>query len=50
VQLMVNPAAFDRQAMFEACIQLLAPVFKQAAEPVGEPLIPNPNNSGTARA
>ncbi len=50
VLLMVDPAAFDRQAMYEACIQLFALVFKQAAEPVGEPLIPNPNNSGTARA
>jgi AcrR family transcriptional regulator len=50
VLLMVDPAAFDRHAMYETCIQLFAPVFKQAAEPVGEPLIPNPNNSGTARA
>jgi AcrR family transcriptional regulator len=50
VQLMVDPVAFDRQAMFEACIQLFAPVFKQAAEPVGEPLISDPNTSGTARA
>jgi AcrR family transcriptional regulator len=36
VLLMVDPAAFDRAAMYETCIQLFAPVFKQAAEPVGE--------------
>jgi AcrR family transcriptional regulator len=29
VQLMVDPEAFDRQAMFEACARLFAPVFKQ---------------------
>lgn len=50
VQLMVNPTAFDRNAMYEACIQLFAPVFKQAAEPAVEPLITTPDNSGTERA
>jgi len=29
IQLMIDPEAFDRAEMFEACSQLLAPVFKQ---------------------
>lgn len=29
IQLMIDPDAFDRAAMFEACNQLLSPVFKQ---------------------
>lgn len=29
VQLMIDPAAFDRAAMLDACTRLLAPVFKQ---------------------
>ena len=28
VQLMVDPDAFDRPAMFDACVRLLAPVFE----------------------
>ena len=32
VQLMVDSSAFDRQAMFDACIQLFAPLFGQASE------------------
>jgi AcrR family transcriptional regulator len=32
VQLMVDPEAFDRQAMFDACIRLFAPVFRQPTE------------------
>ena len=27
VQLMIDPHAFDRQAMFAACVQLFAPLF-----------------------
>lgn len=30
IQLMIDPEAFDRTEMFEACTQLLAPVFKQS--------------------
>jgi AcrR family transcriptional regulator len=30
VQLMMDPDAFDRQEMFAACVQLLAPLFGQA--------------------
>ena len=33
VQLMVDPEAFDRPAMFEACVRLLAPLFGPAASP-----------------
>lgn len=29
VQLMVDPEAFDRQAMFDTCVRLFAPVFRQ---------------------
>jgi AcrR family transcriptional regulator len=50
VQLMVDPKAFDREAMFAACIQLFAPVFKGAAEAADDSIIPNPDDSGTARA
>ncbi|MBA4186709.1 MAG: hypothetical protein C0467_01700 [Planctomycetaceae bacterium] len=31
IQLMIDPDAFDRGEMFEACNQLLAPVFKQGS-------------------
>ncbi|MFO0824940.1 MAG: TetR/AcrR family transcriptional regulator [Gemmataceae bacterium] len=31
IQLMIDPEAFDRAAMFEACNQLLAPVFKKGS-------------------
>jgi hypothetical protein len=34
VQLLVDPEAFDRQAMYDACVQLFAPVFQQG---IGEP-------------
>jgi AcrR family transcriptional regulator len=50
VQLMVDPQAFDRNEMYEACIQLFAPVFKRDAEQVSEPLIPKSNEAGTTRA
>lgn len=54
VQLMVDPEAFDRRAMFEACIQLLGPVFNQNAEAGGEPHITTDEtrfpDRGTARA
>jgi AcrR family transcriptional regulator len=37
IQLMIDPEAFDRTAMFEACVRLLAPVFRQdAASAAGE--------------
>jgi AcrR family transcriptional regulator len=29
IQLMIDPAAFDRPAMLDACVRLLAPVFQQ---------------------
>jgi hypothetical protein len=32
VQRMVDPEAFDRNAMFEACVSLLAPVFAKPNE------------------
>lgn len=31
MQLMVDPNAFDRQAMFEACTRLLAPMFQRSS-------------------
>ena len=31
VQLMIDPGAFDRQAMFDACVRLFAPVFRPGA-------------------
>jgi AcrR family transcriptional regulator len=37
VQLMVDPNAFDRQKMYEACIHILAPLFKLTAGPVDHP-------------
>jgi AcrR family transcriptional regulator len=33
IQLMIDPAAFDRAEMLEACTQLLAPAFRQDAAP-----------------
>lgn len=32
MQLMVDPEAFDRQAMYDACARLFAPVFRQQSE------------------
>jgi AcrR family transcriptional regulator len=32
VQLMMDPEAFDRQEMFELCLELLAPLFGQKSE------------------
>jgi len=42
VQLMVDPKAFDRSAMYDACLQLFAPMFAQSADQVSEPLITKP--------
>jgi hypothetical protein len=50
VQLMVDPQAFDRHEMYEACIQLFAPMFKRDTEQVSEPLVPITNDTGTTRA
>lgn len=51
VQLLVDPAAFDRQAMFEACIQLIAPLFNQMVEATGDPVIIHDSaHTGTPRA
>ena len=33
MQLMVDPEAFDRRAMFDACVHLFAPVFASATSP-----------------
>jgi AcrR family transcriptional regulator len=49
VMLMVDPAAFDRQKMYEVCIQLFAPLFNRTGETDSEPLIANSNDSGSAR-
>jgi AcrR family transcriptional regulator len=46
MQLAVDPGAFDRQEMFAACVRLLAPVFKQDADPVP----PTPPDPGSERA
>jgi AcrR family transcriptional regulator len=45
VQLMVDPRAFDRQAMFDACVRLFAPVFGQDAGGSGEPGLNNGSRS-----
>ncbi|HEV3385996.1 MAG TPA: TetR/AcrR family transcriptional regulator [Gemmata sp.] len=50
VMLMVDQKAFDRREMYEACVQLFAPLFKHDAEQVSEPLISKTNDPGTARA
>jgi hypothetical protein len=50
VMLMVDQKAFDRREMYEACVQLFAPMFKHDAEQVSEPLISKTNDPGTARA
>jgi AcrR family transcriptional regulator len=39
VQLMVDPEAFDRQEMFEACVQLIGPAFIPNEERGSEPAI-----------
>jgi AcrR family transcriptional regulator len=37
VQLMMDPGAFDRQEMLDLCVRLLAPLFRQTADPVPDP-------------
>lgn len=45
VQLMMDPDAFDRQEMFEACVKLLAPLFGQAANSNPTPVAPGVRGS-----
>jgi AcrR family transcriptional regulator len=40
VQLMMDPNAFDRQEMFTACVEMLAPLYGQAADPNPTPAAP----------
>jgi hypothetical protein len=49
VQLMVDPAAFDRQAMFEACLKLLAPLFHRPVDAEGAPSLTTTADPGSAR-
>jgi hypothetical protein len=51
MQMMLDPNAFDRNEMFSACVQLLAPLFGQSARPVnadpaGPTAPPSPAHSG----
>jgi hypothetical protein len=39
VLLMVDPKAFDRHSMYEACLHLFAPLFRRDAEHGSEPLV-----------
>lgn len=57
MQMMLDPNAFDRNEMFSACVQLLAPLFAQSAagpgnsDPAGPSAPPSPpRNTGESEA
>jgi AcrR family transcriptional regulator len=49
VQLMADPKAFDRQEVLELTVQLLAPYFRSATQPVLKPAKTSTNKNGIHR-